>query len=182
MIKTNNERYDDIVRNYIFAKDNNKPYLMKKAFTESANLEMVVKTENISFPSNAIGLDAITDILVRKFNQNYENVYTFCISDSIKEDKDELFCNWLVGMTEKEGGSIRVGCGGYNWHFDNSTTILADRLIITIEQMVVLEASFSAEIIDWVSKLPYPWCASAAMFKDMPNIEPLNSIQKITQQ
>jgi len=75
---------------------------------------------------------------VRDFNLNYENVYTFCLSDSLKTSKNELSCCWLVGMNEKEGGRVRVGCGIYNWPFDAERDGLADHLAITIETMVVL--------------------------------------------
>jgi len=38
------------VRNYILAKDGNRPFLMRQAFAEDAELEMVVNTDAISFP------------------------------------------------------------------------------------------------------------------------------------
>lgn len=178
MVNMLDKSHENIVRCYIRAKDENRPYLMEKVFTNSATLEMVLKTENISFPSNAVGLDVITDVLVRKFSQTYENVYTYCLFDSSKINKDELSCGWLVGMNEKEGGNVRVGCGRYNWHFDNEINTLADHLIITIEQMVVLAPEFSGQIMDWLNKLPYPWCDSVSMLQTMPDLESLNSVRE----
>jgi hypothetical protein len=54
------------------AKDGNRPFLMRRAFAEHAELEMVVKTDAISFPSSARGMNAIEEILVRRFGVDYE--------------------------------------------------------------------------------------------------------------
>ena len=53
----------DAVSTYILAKDGNRPFLMRPVFAEDAELEMVVKTDAISFPSSAKGVSAIEDIL-----------------------------------------------------------------------------------------------------------------------
>jgi len=70
----------DTVTSYILAKDGNRPFLMRRAFAEDAELEMVINTDAISFPSSAKGVSAIEDIVVRRFGLDYENVYTFCLS------------------------------------------------------------------------------------------------------
>jgi hypothetical protein len=54
---------------------------MRQAFAESVELEIVVKTDAISFPSPASGLNAVEDILVRRFGADNENVHTFCLSE-----------------------------------------------------------------------------------------------------
>jgi len=59
----------------ILTKDGNRPWLMRQAFSEDARLEMVVKTDAISFPSSATDIDAITDALVPRFSSDQENVY-----------------------------------------------------------------------------------------------------------
>ena len=69
MLEESLKDQENIINRYISAKDKNKPHLMKEAFTPSARLEMKVESKNISFPSSTIGLDAITDVLVSKFNQ-----------------------------------------------------------------------------------------------------------------
>ena len=69
-----------VIGTYIHAKDGNRPCLMPRAFVDDVALEMVVKTDAISFPASASGLDAITDVLIRRFVQDYENVYTFCLA------------------------------------------------------------------------------------------------------
>lgn len=44
-----NNAYKDIVSKYIYAKDNNKPHLMKSVFTEVSKLDVKLKSQNISF-------------------------------------------------------------------------------------------------------------------------------------
>ncbi|MES2571315.1 MAG: ABC transporter substrate-binding protein, partial [Verrucomicrobiota bacterium] len=46
------------------AKDENRPFLMRRAFTEDVRLEMVVKTEGISCPSSAKGVAAIEEVRI----------------------------------------------------------------------------------------------------------------------
>ncbi|MDE8604748.1 hypothetical protein M3I01_017955 [Marinomonas sp. RSW2] len=162
---------------YIYAKDGNRPHLLKEAFTDSASLKMILKTENIAFPSNTLGLNEISEVLVRKFGQTYENVYTFCVSDSLTSDKNALSCDWLVCMTEKDGGAVRVGNGSYDWVFNDEPVPLADHLTITIEQMVLLSPDYASQILDWVGVLPYPWCDVASLFQSMPPLAPLSPIR-----
>lgn len=49
----------EAISTYFHAKDGNRPFLMRRAFAEDVQLEMVVNTEAISFPSSAKGLGAI---------------------------------------------------------------------------------------------------------------------------
>ena len=50
----------DAISTYILAKDSNRPQLMKHAFAGDCELEMAVKTDAISFPNSAKGLEQIT--------------------------------------------------------------------------------------------------------------------------
>ncbi len=43
-------------------------------------LEMVVRTDAISFPNSANGLEQVTQVLVANFGDQYENLRTFCLS------------------------------------------------------------------------------------------------------
>ena len=178
----NIESHKHIIKNYIRAKDDNKLHLMKSVFTDSATLEMRVKTDNISFPADTVGLEAITNVLVRNFNQTYENVYTFCLEDSFNNQHDATSCIWLVCMTERDSGNVRVGAGKYDWRFEDAenplANILATNLVITIEQMLVLEPIHSEQIMEWARDLPYPFCDSERMFASMPDLEPLELIRK----
>ena len=70
----------EAVSAYFHAKDGNRPFLMRHAFAEDIALEMVVKTDAISFPSSAKGLPEIEQTLCRRFANDFENVYTFCLA------------------------------------------------------------------------------------------------------
>ncbi|MBE1273982.1 MULTISPECIES: hypothetical protein [Enterovibrio] len=167
-----------IVENYIRAKDKNEPALMSTAFAEDATLEMILKTESISFPAITDGLDAITDILVRHFNDAYENVHTFCLADKSDSTEYELSCKWMVCMTERKSGGVRMGTGNYRWTFDRETDSRAVKLVITIEQIAMLPSDVSEEIVNWAQGLPYPWCYSDTIRQTMPNIEQLNALRR----
>lgn len=175
----------DVIGQYIYAKDHNRPHLMALAFTPDARLDMRLNTHNISFPGESIGLNAITETLVSNFGRTYENVYTFCISDSFVGQSGAVSCRWLVAMTEKasggEHGCVRVGCGQYDWHFVHEPSLLADRLRITIDDMLVLDSGLAPDILNWVSELPYPWCATEAVLETMPGLDQLVPICKLVE-
>jgi hypothetical protein len=83
----------EAIRTYILAKDGNRPWLMGRAFAENARLEMLVETDAISFPSTATGVGAITDVLVRGFARDYENVYTLCLSSPPGSGSRQFDCD-----------------------------------------------------------------------------------------
>jgi hypothetical protein len=161
---------------YIRAKDENRPYLMAKAFAEAATLEMVVKTDAISFPPVSNGLETITEVLVRRFAQTYENVRTFCLTPPPRIDDDGFSCHWLVGMSEKEGRRVRVGCGRYDWKFRAQGPRLVERLTITIDLMQSLAPNRLSSIMDWLSGLPYPWCSAQQALVGAPSLDELEPI------
>lgn len=168
-----------LIRTYIRAKDENRPHLMPRAFASDATLQMTVKSDAISFPARSEGLAAITDVLVRRFGQTYDNVYTFCLSDTLPAaDADIYRCDWLVGMTEKQSGNVRVGCGSYLWTF---TKAREDRRVqaleIVIEAMEVLPADAAPVIIDsWLSQLSYPWSTTNRACEAAPALAALEPV------
>jgi hypothetical protein len=161
---------------YIQAKDENRPELMTRAFAEDAILEMAVNTDAISFPPFTRGVASITDVLVTGFNEKVENVRTFCLAPPPKPDGTDFSCAWLVGMSEKSTGTVRVGCGRYDWTFQPQTPHLASRLRIAIEIMEILPAQHLAAVMKWLSTLPYPWCNSRSAVRDAPSVEGLEPI------
>lgn len=175
MISDNHEK---IIRNYIRAKDDNKPYLMGSVFCSSAMLSMMVNTENIAFPANSFGLDEITNVLVRSFSEKYENVFTFCLADSVRYQEDLLCCDWLVAMSEKGSGDLRVGCGRYDWLFSHDSNVLVTQLTITIEHMAVLSPDHAGQIMSWLDELPYPFCESKEMLDAMPEMVFLQPVRE----
>jgi len=163
---------EDLVRAYIRAKDENRPHLMEHVFAGDAGLEMIVKSETISFPPVTRGLASITDVLVRNFAVTYENIYTFCLERPQAHARERGFtCDWMVGMSEREGGQVRVGCGRYDWRFSPEGTCLVSRLIITIEVMQVLPSDYGKRVFAWLSGLPYPWCGAEMIGNSAPAIK-----------
>ena len=167
-----------LISQYLQAKDNNKPHWMPLTFDEQATLTMHVKTSAIEFPSQTIGCDAITQLLVKDFSQQYENVYTFCLSDTVKRDENILSCLWLVGMTDKKNREIKVGCGRYEWHFSASENTKVRKLVIDLEQMEILPHLYTDDIFHWLSSLPYPWCNSEILLRSMPSLSEIYFIRE----
>ena len=171
------ENQNKAIEAYINAKDANKPHLIKRAFTDSANLKMSVKTDSISFPADTIGRDAITELLVRNFSQSYENVYTFCVIDSFLSIQTNVRCDWLVCMTERDSGNVRVGVGQYDWGFVNEPNTLANSLLITIEQMLVLPPANYDAVMAWADGLSYPFCGVEQLLTTIPDEDALAPIR-----
>jgi len=151
---------------YILAKDGNRPFLMKQAFAENAELETVVKSDAISFPSAAKGLSTLEDVLVRRFNADNENIFTFCLSEPSETDRKRFQCHWLVGMSTKATGQLRVGCGSYDWHFDGAGKVT--KLVINIDVMKILPSGELGDAMRWLSSLPYPWCSPGQALQSIP--------------
>ena len=172
----------DAVSTYILAKDGNRPFLMRRAFAEDAELEMVVKTDAISFPSSAKGVDAIEDILVRRFGLDYENIYTFCLSRPSKANRLHFPCHWLVGMSARNGGQVRIGCGRYDWYFGSTAECRVERLVVAIDVMKIFPAADLAASMNWLSSLSYPWCAPDEAVKAVPSIEGFAEIEAYLKQ
>ena len=172
-----NNDYRDIINRYIKAKDENKPHLMAGVFTQSATLKMNVDTNAVSFPSGAVGLTDITKALITDFNHSYENIYTICLEDTLEQKENVLTCRWLVGMSEKETGTVRVGCGEYKWCFTERKACLAEHLTIKIEEMTVLQSGLMMKIMTWLEKQPTSWAYSYSVLESMPDIALLSSVR-----
>lgn len=168
----------DAVSTYFLAKDGNRPHLMRQVFTDEAILEMVVKTDAISFPKSAKGLTAIENILARRFADDFENVYSFGLALPTNANRLDFPCHWMVGMSEKNNGPVRVGCGLYNWYFTAGEPCLVNKLIITIDSMQIVSKSYSGDILDWLTRLPYPWCTPDEVLATMPDVGGLSSIRQ----
>ena len=157
------------IENYILAKDGNRPHLLRQAFASDATLEMIVHTGTISFPPKVEGRDGIAEVLVRRFGQTYENVYTLCLGEQPADDATTHRCKWLVGMSDKVTGELRFGCGDYKWRFASG---LATHLSITIDHMLVRPGAELAPVMDWLQEVRYPWCS----FEDLASAPSLAGI------
>ena len=87
-------------------------------------------------------------------------------------------CPWLVGMSAKDGGAVRVGCGLYHWSFRPRSPRLAIRLEIVIELMQLLPADTMPAVTSWLFALPYPWCAVQAAFANAPRLDELDPLRQ----
>lgn len=164
---------ESVLRDYFHAKDENRPHFMARAFAADAVLKMALRTQAIAFPPESHGLAAIADTLVRKFGQTYENVYTFYLSRPAAGAKlPDYHCDWIVGMTEKATGNVRVGCGRYDWTFQPDPYRAKD-LTITIETMVTLPAADTPAVFGWLLGLDYPWTNAARVVATAPPLEAL---------
>ncbi|GGJ98063.1 hypothetical protein [Pseudomonas matsuisoli] len=163
------------VHSYICAKDNNRPHLINQAFEPDAVLEMALETRNIDFPSHTEGRDAIAELLVRRFGQTHENVYTFCIGQRPSAAALTYNCKWMVAMSDKVSKEIKVGCGRYEWAF-NLHSGLAKRLRITIVHMEILPPEHLQDVMNWVSSVQHPWCAAQVLASKGPNLDQIAPI------
>jgi hypothetical protein len=168
----------EAIATYFHAKDGNRPFLMRRAFAEDARLEMVVKTEAISFPSTASGLPELEEILVRRFAAAFENVHSFGLKRPTEADRHHFTCPWLVAMSARSDGAVRVGSGLYDWQFSSDARCLVQKLVITIDVMEVLPANELDSIMGWIAALPYPWCRPDEVVKAMPRLEALAPVER----
>jgi len=147
---------EQLLRTYFRAKDDDRPHLLADVFTSDARLEVNGRSDHLGFPGVTIGLDGIADVLVRRFNQTYENIHSYYL-DRPQPTAEAFTCDWLVGMTEKAARNVRVGCGRYKWTFAGHPDLRVTRLVITIEQMVVLAPAYAPDVMLSFDLLDYPW-------------------------
>jgi len=166
------------IATYIRAKDENRPDPMPRASAEAATLEMLAKTESIAFPPISNGIESISDVLARRFAQSHENVRTFCFTPLPLDGEVSFSCHWLVAMSEKEDRLVRVGCGRYDWKFQSHGPRLVERLTITIDLMQSLAPNSLISIMDWLSRLPYPWCSAQMALATAPSPDDLDPIRR----
>jgi hypothetical protein len=166
---------EQVLRNYFHAKDENRPHLLGDVFDADAVLEVLNHSDAISFPAVTQGREAISDVLVRQFGQCYENIYSFYLSRP-SGVADAFSCPWLVAMTVKADGAVRVGCGRYDWTFRSQSPRLASRLVITISAMTVLPASAADAVLGWILRLPYPWITRDRVDADALDIPSVRAV------
>jgi hypothetical protein len=166
-----------VLRGYFHAKDENRPHRLDGVFAADARLEIVNRSGNIAFPAATLGRAAIADVLVRAFARSYENVYSFYLAQPGAAART-FACGWLVAMSEKEGGRVRIGCGRYDWTFDPGQGGLASGLRITIEAMELLPPDRLGATLAWVAQLDYPWSSARQVLFLLPpeaTLQPVRS-------
>lgn len=159
-----------ILRGYFHAKDENRPHLLEGVFAVDAELEVINNATNIAFPAFTHGREAIGEVMVRRFAQTYENIYSYYLA-SPPGEVARFSCAWLVGMTEKDGKAVRVGCGRYDWTFQTEPPHLANHLVITIDAMQALHPGHAERVFAWLELLNYPWSSAAEAATLAPSLE-----------
>ena len=174
MLADHNSRFsvEEVLRGYFHAKDENRPVLLDRVFTSNAEVVIHNKSANIAFPAATHGRSAIAEVLVRSFALAYENVYSFYLARPSGNVK-EFECPWLVGMSERESGAARVGCGTYTWSFESGPPQLARSLVISIETMQVAPLREFEEVFAWLRALGYPWSSCSLALSGIPKTESL---------
>ena len=166
---------ETILRNYFHAKDENRPRLLEHVFAADAALEIGNASSAISFPATTQGRTAIADVLVREFGRNNDDVWSFYLQRPPAACR-AFRCGWLVAMTEKASGAVRVGCGTYDWSFAASPSGLATRLAISIDAMEALPAADGPAIYGWVGALDYPWSSASEAIARGPALDRLQPV------
>jgi len=164
-----------VLRGYFHAKDENRPHLLADVFTPGAELAIRNQSANIGFPAFTRGRSAVAEVLVRSFAFSYENVYSFYLGRPLLGAR-EFTCPWLVGMSERSSGDVRVGCGTYDWEFEPHAPHMASRLVVTIEAMQVLPPTEFDGVFAWLLALNYPWSSPEAALQSIPAHELLSPI------
>lgn len=163
------------IETYIRAKDENRPHRLAQAFAERATVHMTVQKAAIVFPPVMSGLHSIANVLVTEFGRNYENVYTLCLSAPPGPGPGgaHFSCRWLVGMSGKQDGKVRIGGGVYNWHMPGDRIYALE---IKIALMHTLDPSTATEVMNWLSRLPYPWCPLEDAARTAPGIDEIADV------
>jgi hypothetical protein len=162
-------RPDAVLQGYVHAKGANRPHLLREVFAADADLQVSTQSGTIALPPATHGREAIAEVLVRRFAQTYENIYTFYMACPPGE-ATQFACDWLVGMSEKAGQHVRVGCGRYDWTFQTELPGLACQLAITIHAMPVLPPSQFDPVFAWLRQLHYPWSSAVAATTLAPHV------------
>lgn len=169
---------ESVLAGYFRAKDANRPHRLDRVFSVDARLEVRNASSSIAFPAVTIGREQIAEVLVRQFGRTYENVYSFYLSRPAGLVR-QFICPWLVGMTDKDSRTVRVGCGTYHWSLTYEPTPIATALVISIEAMQVLDPSSGPRVLAWLEALPYPWTSVEAVVHAAPGLEELMPVLKV---
>ena len=164
-----------VLRGYFQAKDENRPHVLEDVFASNAELVIHNQSANIAFPAVTRGRPAVAEVLVRSFTLSYENIYSFYLGRPALA-VPEFTCPWLVGMSERASGQVRVGCGTYEWAFELHAPHLASRLVIAIEAMQILPLTESRSVFAWLRALNYPWSSPQAALHGLPRNDALTPI------
>lgn len=161
------------IESYILAKDGNRPELLAQAFEPEAIVTLDVQTDQISFPGRLSGRKQISRELVEQFNRDYENVSTFCLATPPPSFL-VFCCPWLVVMTDRHEGRLRLGWGLYDWRRESVSSALSE-LTITIRDVVIGSPESATPVLGWASALDYPWCPAGRLWDNAPSLSAMTA-------
>jgi hypothetical protein len=158
---------DRILHDYLHGKDQSRPHLLARAFAPDAVFVSRFEFDtDFSDDTPREGLGTIIETF-RQLGAACENIYTVCASDSVRESPEGWRCKWLVTMTQRDDGRVRVAWGDYLWQLGGWGT-RAKRLEVTMEEMQVLPADRADGFCDWMATHEGLWVESARMLEGCP--------------
>jgi hypothetical protein len=163
---------DAVLEAYVRGKDAHRPDVAAPAFAPDARLTVRNATTAVDFPDVTTGRDAILDVLVVDFGRRYANVRSLCL-DRPAPDATSFSCDWLVGMTARDDGGVRVGAGRYDWTLRARPPWCATALTIMIDAMQILPPSHAGPVLAWLRALDYPWTSADAAIAGAPSLDVL---------
>lgn len=151
----------ELLECYIEAKDLNRPALMAAVYRPDAVLNFSIATDEIRFPGEVHGVEAITRTLIVDFAERFVQCRTYYVCEAPPADGDDgtVVLPWLVIMRESEGGTLRVGKGCYRWQFerDGAARLWVRAMHIFIVRMAAIPAADGERLMTARPELPYPW-------------------------
>ena len=158
--------HDRIVRAYLEAKDYQRPHRFAEAFTDDARFRTTFAFDTDWNSSDAVhGLPAITETF-RRLGAGFENLVTFCLPESLRWEDDALHMRWVVFMTGRKSGQIRVAWGDYQWRF---TAINRRATSLDVHMHAMRELPSNPRLLDWAMALPHVWCTGAVARRCLPH-------------
>ncbi len=157
---------NEILESYIKGKDEDQYPILEHIYSENAELEFEIGSDEISFPNNVFGNLEIARVLSRDFNKNYAEVKTYYLSKPSVNQLNFYEQNWLVVMKDISSGFTRVGTGYYNWHlYKNQEWLQILKHKIYIHSMIQLQDHASTELKRIQNELSYPWTTKEEVTK-----------------
>jgi len=159
--------HDRVLRAYLHAKDCGVPARFADAFTPDATFTSRFEFEtSFSDEEPRVGLAAIAETF-GLLTKHCDNITTLCTLDSVVTDGDTLRNKWIVAMTNRDSGCIRVAWGDYVWTMDPEAE-RARSLIVNMRHMAEMGPEHAEVVLVWLRALPAPWCDGQALVVDMP--------------
>lgn len=151
----------ELLERYVEAKDDNRPALMTQVYRPDAVLNFSIATDEIRFPGEVHGVEAITRTLIVDFGERFVQCRTYYVSEAPPADGDDgtVVLPWLVIMREAVGGALRVGKGLYRWQFerDGAGRLWVRAMHIFIVRMAAISPADGEGLMTARPELPYPW-------------------------